>query len=50
MELLLCDGMHSGDYLYTSEVSSMDFGLTKAEGQLLFDRGLAAGKAFLARM
>jgi NTE family protein len=34
----------------TSEVSSMDFGLTKEQGQLLFDRGVAAGKAFLAKM
>jgi NTE family protein len=33
----------------TSEVPSMDFGLTKEQGQLLFDRGVAAGKAFLAR-
>lgn len=33
----------------TSEVSSMDFGLTQDQASLLFDRGLAAGKAFLAK-
>jgi hypothetical protein len=34
----------------TSEVSSMDFGLTQDQATLLFDRGVAAGKAFLAKM
>ncbi|GAA3437946.1 patatin-like phospholipase family protein [Kutzneria kofuensis] len=34
----------------TTEVSSMDFGMTREQAQLLFDRGLAAGKAFLDKM
>jgi NTE family protein len=34
----------------TSEVSSLDFGLTPDQASLLFDRGVAAGRKFLQRL
>jgi NTE family protein len=35
--------------VHTSEVTSLDFGLTRDQQQTLFAHGRAAGRAFLAR-